>query len=74
MSMYVMLAQTSAEGPSWLEGSLTLPFEWVGLGVGLACLGGFVYFALRASRDAQESQAEREWRDRMAAHEERPKP
>lgn len=67
MSMCFVIAQASEQGPLWLQGQLTLPFEWVGLLIGLCCLGGLLYFALRASRNAQESQAEREVRDRAQA-------
>ncbi len=67
MWMYSILAQTTDRGPSWLEGSVALPFEWVGLVVGLLCLAGLIYFARRAAQDVQESQAQRELRDRRAS-------
>ena len=57
-------AATEAGRPGWLEGSVTLPFEIVGLIVGLAIACGLVYFASKWLRPTTQTQADRERKSR----------
>ena len=55
----------AGQGPAWLEGLIEVPFEWVGLGVGLVVMGGLIYFAWRAARDRHVERSERERQQRQ---------
>ena len=63
------LAQERADSvtrPEWLEGSITLPFELVGLVVGVAIACGLIYFAIKWLRPSTQTQADRERKSRAA--------
>lgn len=70
-----LVAQPSATTrPEWLEGSITLPFELVGLVVGVAIASGLVHVATRWLRPTTQTQADRERRSRPTIDATTPQP
>lgn len=47
---HTLLAQTGPAGRTWVDGFVTVPFEWVALAVGVVVTAVVVYLVRRQAR------------------------
>lgn len=57
-----MLILLHAQGPSWLDGVISIPAPIIAALAGLFVIGGLIYFARQLSRRADEDKSEQERR------------